>query len=85
MKDPQLGQAIQSNPAILARPKAPRACQTEATHALSDKGLGALLEVAGSKAASGDVAGKRDYALLLFYVMTCSGPKNLGVHHGNVF
>ncbi len=47
-----------------------RAYQTEATHALSDKELSALLEVVGAKAASGEIVGKRDYALLLFYVMT---------------
>ncbi len=44
--------------------------QTEATKALSDKELSALIEVVAEKAAAGDVVGKRDYALLLFYVMT---------------
>lgn len=70
MRDPALSELIRSNPALLARPKAPRAYQTEATKALSDKQLGALLGVVEAKAAAGDLIGKRDYALLLFYVMT---------------
>ena len=70
MRDPQCVQSIGSDPAIRARPKSPRAYQTDATKALSDKELSALIEVVGSKAASGDIVGKRDYALLLFYVMT---------------
>lgn len=70
MRDPQLSQLIRSNPALLARPKAPKAYQTEATKSLSDKQLGALLDVVAAKATSGYLVGKRDYALLLFYVMT---------------
>jgi integrase/recombinase XerC len=70
MRDRQLSQSIQTNPALLARPKAPKAYQTEATKALSDKQLGALLSVVAARAASGEIVGKRDYALLLFYVLT---------------
>lgn len=65
--DETLGQHIGGNPVRLARPKAPKAYQTESTQALTDDELRALLaQVKGRD----DVIGKRDYALLLFYMAT---------------
>lgn len=70
MRDPSLGQYITSNPARLARPKCPRPYQTESAKALDDDKLEALFRIVMVKAASGDVVGKRDYALLLFFITT---------------
>lgn len=70
MKDPALAQFITSNPARLARPKCPRPYQTESAKALDDEKLGALFQVVRGKALAGDVVGKRDYALLLFFITT---------------
>jgi integrase len=54
----------------LARPRAPRAYQTESTQALSDEELAALLQVVKRRADASDLVGKRDYAMLLFYALT---------------
>ncbi|MCA1634461.1 MAG: tyrosine-type recombinase/integrase [Acidobacteria bacterium] len=70
MRDPSLGQFIQSNPAHRARPKCPKPYQTESSKALDDEQLGALVRVVREKAVTGDVVGKRDYALLLFFITT---------------
>lgn len=70
MRDPNLGQFIQSNPAQRARPKCPKPYQTESSKALDDEQMGALVRVVMEKAATGDVVGKRDYALLLFFITT---------------
>lgn len=70
MRDPALGEAIRSNPARLALPKAPKAYQTESVKALTDKELYALVNSVRKRAATGDTIGKRDYALLLFYITT---------------
>lgn len=71
MREPAIGTVLTSNPVRLARPKAPRAYQTERTKALSDDELRALLAVVKSRAQdSAAVTAKRDYALLLLYVLT---------------
>jgi integrase len=70
MGDPDLCQEISRNPVHLARPKAPKAYQTESTQALSDEEVRVLLAVVKTKADAGDVVGKRDYALLLFFFAT---------------
>jgi site-specific recombinase XerD len=70
MSDPQLSRFIRSNPAAQARPRYPRPYQSEATKALSDEEMNALLAVVRRLADSGSVVGKRDYALLLFYFLT---------------
>jgi len=67
---PEVGQHMPSNPVRLARPKAPKAYQTESVKALTDEEFVSLLSVVRRKAYSGDVIGKRDYALLLFYIAT---------------
>ncbi|HEX8500012.1 MAG TPA: tyrosine-type recombinase/integrase [Pyrinomonadaceae bacterium] len=70
MEDPQLSRFIRHNPASQARPRHPRPYQSEATKALSDDEMNALLAVVRRLADSGSVVGKRDYALLLFYFLT---------------
>jgi integrase len=70
MKEPALRGQIGSNPARLALPKAPKAYQTESVRAWTDEQLQAIVEVVRAKAAAGEIVGKRDYALLLFYLVT---------------
>jgi integrase len=69
-RDPEIGQHLTANPVRLARPKAPKAYQTESVKALTDEEFASLLSIVRGRAASGDVIGKRDYALVLFYVTT---------------
>lgn len=70
MADPTLGRMIKNNPVVLARPKAPKAYQTESTKALSDEELRALLAVVRARSQAGEMSAKRDYALLLLYAVT---------------
>ncbi len=56
------------NPVELARPNSPRAY--EGSQALTDDELAALLGVVKAKADSGELSAKRDYALLLFFILT---------------
>ena len=71
IREPAIGAVLNSNPVRLARPKAPRAYQTEKTKALSDEELRALLAVVKTRSQNpAAVAAKRDYALLLLYVLT---------------
>jgi integrase len=70
MRDPEVGQHVRRNPARLARPKAPKPYQTESVKALSDGEVGALVFEVCRRAQSGDIVGKRDYALLLLYLAT---------------
>ena len=70
LRDPRLSEVIKFNPVALAHPKAPRPYQTRSVKARTDDELRALLEVVRAKAEAGNLAGKRDYALLLFYLAT---------------
>jgi integrase len=70
MREPALRRQIGGNPARLALPKAPRAYQTESVKAWTDEELQSIVRVVSEKASRGDVVGKRDYALLLFYLTT---------------
>jgi integrase len=70
MRDPALRAYITSNPARLALPKAPKAYQTESVKAWTDEQLQAIVGAVRAKAAAGEIVGKRDYALLLFYLVT---------------
>ena len=70
IRDPALRVYITSNPARLALPKAPKAYQTESVKAWTDEQLQAIVEAVRAKAAAGEIVGKRDYALLLFYLVT---------------
>lgn len=69
-RDPALRELIPVNPARLAMPKAPKAYQTESVKAWTDEQLRAVVEVVRKKAEAGELVGKRDYALLLFYLVT---------------
>jgi integrase/recombinase XerD len=69
-RDPEVGRHVRRNPARLARPKAPKPYQTESVKALSDEEVGALVAAVKRRAQTGDVVGKRDYALLLLYLAT---------------
>jgi len=70
MRDMEIGSYIKTNPARLARPKAPKAYQTESAKSLSDTELEALVSIVRQKALSGDIVGKRDYAVLLLFMAT---------------
>ena len=70
MKDSEVGQHVRRNPARLARPKAPKPYQTESVKALSDEEVGTLVSTVRRRALSGNIVGKRDYALLLLYLAT---------------
>src|SRR5438093_7821220 len=62
MADPVLGQGLLTNPVRLARPKAPKAYQTESAKALSDEQLEKLKAVIRARADRGEIAARRDYA-----------------------
>lgn len=70
MRDPALGKFITSNPAQNARPKCPKPYQTESSKALDDDQMSALMRIVMERAATGDIVGKRDYALLLIFITT---------------
>jgi integrase len=72
MRHTALGQVLSANPVHLARPKAPKKYQTEAAKAWTDEQVIALLDLLRRRANSErlDLAAKRDYALLLLYLLT---------------
>ncbi len=74
LEEPELARQIKANPVNLARPKAPKPYQSESTKALSDEDLTALLDAIRAKFTSDDlmvqVVARRDYALLLFYLLS---------------
>ncbi|HEY0322150.1 MAG TPA: tyrosine-type recombinase/integrase [Pyrinomonadaceae bacterium] len=85
MRDPSLREYIRNNPARLALPKAPKAYQTESVKAWTDEELQAIVQVMSEKAAKGDIVGKRDYALLLFYLTTGMRRQEvIGLRGGNL-
>lgn len=57
------------NPVVAVRPKAPKPYSSESTQALTDDEVRALLSVTRNRART-DIVGKRDYAMLLFYLLT---------------
>ena len=61
---------IRTNPALLARPRAPKPYQTEATKSWTDEELHRITSVISSRAAGGSLVAKRDLALLLMYTST---------------
>jgi integrase/recombinase XerD len=61
---------LRTNPALLARPKAPKPYQTESTKSWTDEELRRITAVVAERAAEGDLVGKRDLALLLMYTST---------------
>src|SRR5215216_1962394 len=49
MRDPQLAGLVEKNPVRLARPKAPKAYQTESAKSLDDEQVSKLLEAVGAR------------------------------------
>ncbi|MDQ3684085.1 MAG: tyrosine-type recombinase/integrase [Acidobacteriota bacterium] len=85
MRDPALKAYITSNPGRIALPKAPKAYQTESVKAWTDDELQAIVGVVRAKAEAGDIVGKRDYALLLFYLVTGMRRQEvIGLRGGNL-
>ncbi|HEY1016672.1 MAG TPA: site-specific integrase [Herpetosiphonaceae bacterium] len=70
LRQPALAQLIKRNPVILARPKAPQPYTSLRTKALADGELDRLLGFLAAGAAAGDALMKRDYALVLFYLLS---------------
>jgi integrase len=70
LRDNEISQLIRSNPVELARPKAPKAYQSDSSKALSDEKLGALIATVKELADEGSIVAKRDYALLVHYMLT---------------
>jgi len=61
---------LRANPALLARPRAPKPYQTESTKSWTDEELSQITGIVAARAAGGDLVGKRDLALLLMYTST---------------
>lgn len=61
---------VRANPALLARPKAPKPYQTEARKSWTDAELQRITSVISAHAAQGSLVAKRDLALLLLYTST---------------
>jgi site-specific recombinase XerD len=59
-----------SNPALLARPRAPKPYQTESSKAWTDKELHRITSVISTHDAAASLVAKRDLALLLMYTST---------------
>jgi integrase len=70
MKDARFEGMAFNNPVKMARPKAPRAYQSDGAKAWSDEQARAMVSLLKGKADSGDLVAKRDYALLLFFLMS---------------
>lgn len=71
MKNSPEGVHLAVNPILLARPKKPRAYQTESTKSFTDDELRRLLELVREKASeASNIVAKRDYALLQWYLQT---------------
>lgn len=61
---------VGANPALLARPKAPKPYQTDATKSWTDAELHGITSVISAHAAGDNLVAKRDLALLLMYTST---------------
>ncbi|MAU08616.1 MAG: hypothetical protein CL607_02250 [Anaerolineaceae bacterium] len=70
MDEPRFRQRIPINPVDLARPKAPKAYQSEKSRALSDNDARTLLHYVRSLCSQDNLSAVRDYALLRFYFAT---------------
>lgn len=85
LRTPALKENITRNPVRLAMPKAPKPYQTESTKSWTDAELQAIVYVVRAKAETGDIIGKRDYALLLFYLITGMRRQEvMGLRGGNL-
>ena len=71
MANTPLGHHVTVNPVALARPKKPKPYRTEKTKSLLDEEVRALLgHIRGKAGETGNVAAKRDYALIQWFVKT---------------
>jgi integrase len=70
LANPQLQSFIASNPVAQARPRCPYPYQSESVKAWTDSETNTILAVVRTLAETGSIVGKRDYALLLFYLYT---------------
>lgn len=70
MRDPELSHSVVSNPVTLARPRAPKAYQTESVKSWTDDELQSLVSYLAAAAQRDDLIVKRDYALLRLYLAT---------------
>jgi integrase len=71
MANSPLGLHLKVNPVALARPKKPKPYRTEQTKSLLDDELRTLIAFVKGKAdEAGNTVGKRDYALLQWYIKT---------------
>lgn len=61
---------VKYNPVIQARPRCPRPYQSESVKSWSDEETKSIIAIVETKAKAGSTSGKRDYALLLFYLYT---------------
>ncbi len=69
-KNAKRAAVILQNPVEAVRLKAPKAYQTKSAKALTDDELRVLVKTVKDKADRGEVVGKRDYAMLLLYLVT---------------
>ncbi len=61
---------VRTNPALLARPRAPKPYQTESTKSWTDEELHRITSIIRAHASTGSLVAKRDLALLLMYTST---------------
>jgi len=61
---------VRDNPVRVGRPRRPRAYASESAKALDDDEVRAPVRVVRERAGTGDLVGKRDFALLLVYLLT---------------
>jgi integrase len=61
---------VRDNPVRVGRPRRPHAYGSESATALDDDEVRALVRVVRERAGTGDLVGKRDFALLLVYLLT---------------
>jgi integrase len=70
LANPALAGVVSSNPVTLARPRHPRPYQSKSVKAWTDAETNAIVDTVNALADTGSVVGKRDYALLLFFLYT---------------
>ncbi len=68
LKDPARSRHIEFNPVRVARPKAPIPYAN--ARPIEDTQLMDMIQVIQDRAEAGDIVGRRDYALLMFYLLT---------------
>jgi site-specific recombinase XerD len=67
LKSPEMAGWVARNPVSLSRMKPPKPYSSDSTKSLSDDEIRELIQVVKART---DVIGLRDYALLMFYILT---------------